>query len=403
MRLLALLGVALALVTSCTAPQEEIRSSPLSPDSGLEPKIPAPKISGWLYTDGTTILDGSGQPVRLHGIQVGSLGRGAGAPGSEGVALTGCPGWKPPSEGAYGQIAGWGFNAVRLAVSWANLEPAAPTPGSDGSLGRHYDERYIRAVDQAVDRFTERGIAVVLELAQFQWSPAYKDPVVKRGSPCQGVGMPLWLYPDPEALPQTEARKAFFADLGSVQDGFLDAWRFFAGRYSSNPHVVAFDMFNEPYTRGQFPPSALQLDRLYERIGGAIRSVNPRALLIFQDDSVRAGEVTALSGPPPFEGVVYSLHLYTENWDPLGLAKLERYLARAREWGVPLYIGEFDAFGYAGPHGASENWSGDLAEMLRYCRENGISWSLFTYAPRWFLGEDGLPKPGLLEALAAEG
>lgn len=396
-------GAALALLTSCTAPQEEVARPPLiPPGSGPEQTIPAPKITGWLHTDGGRILDESGSPVRLQGIQVGSLARGAGAPGSEGVALTGCPGWKPPAEDAYADIAGWGFNSVRLAVSWANLEPTAPTPRTDGSPGRHYDERYIEAVDRAVDGFTEQGVAVVLELAQFQWSPAYRDPAVRKGSSCQGVGMPVWLYPDPEALPQTEARKAFFADRESVQDGFLDAWRFFAGRYASRQLVVAFDMFNEPYSRGEFPPSALQLDRLYERIGQAIRSVNQRALLIFQDDSVRAGEVTALSGPPPFEGAVYSVHLYTANWRPLGLAKMQRYLDRARGWGVPLYIGEFDAFGYGGPHGASAGWRSDLAEMMRYCQENGISWNLFTYAPRWFLGPDGQPKPGLLEGLAVE-
>src|SRR5919198_1165990 len=241
----------------------------------------APRIRGPLHTDGTSILDPRDRPVRFMGIQVGGMARGDGRPATVEHGPNACRGWEPPDETEYRNIRAWGFNMVRVAFSWANLEPEQPTAGKPGPLAHRYNTSYVKGLDVVVGRFTGDGIAVVIEMGQSHWSPAFRDVSTQKGIKCRGVGMPSWLYPDAAHQTITQAKLDFFADRNGVQQGFLDAWRFIAHRYASNPMVVGFDMMNEPYTDGEFPPSELHLDSLYRRIGTSIRSVNPHALLVF--------------------------------------------------------------------------------------------------------------------------
>lgn len=359
----------------------------------------APTIAGWLHTDGTRIVDSAGRTVRLQGIDIASMARGIGEPGDRGLALTGCRGWDAPTPALLDDIRGWGFNSARLAITWSNLEPTAPTPGVGGP--RHtYNRAYLSAVDGIIAGLRTRGVAVVLEMAQAQWSPAFTNVPTIHGPKCAGVGMPRWLYPDPTSTTQTQARLDFFADTDYVQRGYVDVWSMIAAHFADDPTVVALDMFNEPYTRGEFEPSQAHLGTLYRRIGAAIRAVNRDALLMFQDTNYNDQGTFALSRPPPFAGVVYSFHLYVPSWVPAGLPRVRAYAERAARWNVPLYIGEFDAFGYSSPYTVGPAWHADLDRMLAYCRDRSISWNLFTASSGWFLQPgSSYPKPGLLEAI----
>ena len=91
------------------------------------------------------------------------------------MSATGCDGWVAPSQADADSMADAGFNSVRLAFSWANLEPKPTPPAADGSLRHVYDQRYLAALDDAVHAFTSRGMAVTLDLHQVRWSPAFKD------------------------------------------------------------------------------------------------------------------------------------------------------------------------------------------------------------------------------------
>jgi hypothetical protein len=79
---------------------------------------------------------------------------------------------------------------------------------------------------------------------------------------------------------------------------------------------------------------------------------------------------------------VYEVHVYTSDWanaQPL----LQAYLNNARAWGVPLYMGEFNAF-YAGDNGVratvDPNWQVDTQNLLAFCKRNGVSWSFWSYS-----------------------
>jgi len=361
--------------------------------------IGAPRIQGPLHTDGTRIVDATGATVRFIGVDIGGLGKGDGLPGDQGTAVTGCPGWQAPPASAYADVPAWGFNAVRVSLSWANLQPDAPTMSNGKVVDPKWNTAYLQAVDHVVDGFTSKGMAVILHMSQSHWSPAFGNVQTNKGAiRCAGVGMPSWLYTG--VSNEYQARRSFFADEDHQQELYADAWRFVAARYASNKQVVAADMMNEPYTKHAMTLSELNLNRLYQTVGTAIRSVDPTILLAFQDSQYTPGGSFALTEPPALPNVIYTFHYYVDQWAPSGQAQIQTYLDRARQWNVPLWIGEFDAFSYASPRPSDPSWQSDLTQMMRYTKEADISWTEFTYADRWMLQEGtNAPKPDLLETL----
>ena len=392
----ALLSVLAACLVAATAVSCTHTTHPL-PNPVVD--IGAPKIRGPLHTEGTKILDASGAAVRFIGVDIGGLGKGDGLPGDQGKAATGCPGWQVPPASAYTNVPAWGFNTVRVSLSWANLQPDAPTMSGDKVVDPKWNTAYLQALDQVVDGFTSKGMAVILHMSQSHWSPAFGNLQTNKGTiRCAGVGMPDWLYTGVSS--EYAARRSFFADDGHQQELYADAWRFVAGRYASNRQVVAADMMNEPYTKHMLTLSELNLDALYQKLGAAIRSVDPTILLAFQDSQYTPGGSFALSSPPPFPDVVYTFHYYVDQWAPTGQAQIQAYAERALQWNVPLWIGEFDAFGYASPRPSDPQWQRDLTQLMEYTKRTAISWTEFTYADRWMLQQGTQePKPDLLETL----
>lgn len=361
----------------------------------------APRIIGWLHTHGHQIVQGDGRPVRLMGINVGSLAQGDGPPRTS--PETGCPAWTLPPSSEYDNIARWGFNSVRVPISWANLEPSPPKENASGAILHEYNTRYLNAIGTVVAQFGSLGIAVVLDMTQAAWSPAFVNIRGQFGVHCQGVGMPAWLYPDASTSGPAEAERSFFLNEGNVQAGFVAAWREVARRFANNRTVVGFDLLNEPYGHGVISPATMNLGALYDRVGRAIRAVDPHVLLIFQDSNYNLAGDYALTGPPSLHNVVYSMHFYETNWVPDGRTRMLAYERRADAWGVPLYVGEFDEFGYGSPQPVDPRWRQDLIDMLTFCRVHDISWNIFSYARRFFLepGTDQ-PKSGVLQVLQTD-
>jgi hypothetical protein len=369
-----------------------IRAEAVSPP----PRVHA--VIGWLHTDGTSILDRNGHRVRFAGVDVSGMGHGWGSTTPD-AGHDGCASWRPPPSSEYRNIKAWGFNAVRVSLSWANLEPSAP-PGGLASNRHRYNLAYVRALDRVVHGFTRRGLAVILQMAQSHWSPAIRVQGPHHLK-C-GVGMPGWLHPggSPGNDPMDSAKRAFFSNRGGVQRAYAAAWRFMARRYSRNRLVVGADMMNEPFALGALRVSRLHLRALYERVGAAILRANPHLLLIFQDSQYLGPGTLALHAPPSLPNVVYSFHLYRSNWNPDGRNLTSVFLDRARSWGVPLWISEFDAFGHASPQGGPADWAAQLRRMMAFCRRNDVGWSEFAYARRWmFLPGTVRPKPGLISIL----
>jgi hypothetical protein len=356
----------------------------------------AVRIEGWLHTSCTRLVDARGTAVRLLSINVGGMGPGTGAPTQHGPGHR--SGWRIPDKVEYENIAAWGFNSVRLTISWSNLEPAPPVKRAGGTLIHHFNMPYVRALDGIVGEFRARGIAVILTMTQAYWSPAFKDIKTYFGHMPEGIGMPAWLYPDAARISVPKAEIEFFANERGMQDEFADAWRFVAKHYAHTPTVVGLDVLNEPVTHQSFHLQLLRLNELYARIGAAIRAVNPNALLIFQDNNDVSGHFS-LTGPPPFPNVVYCYHMYAYD-QATGDRITGDYLARARQWGVPLWNGEFPAFGASSPRPIDGHWKQDLTRYFDVARRENIGWDVFGYSSNWFLIEGtDRAKPELLSVV----
>jgi hypothetical protein len=349
----------------------------------------AVRIHGPIHTNGTAIVDVTGRTVRFNGVGVRDFVE-VGAPGSGCVTA-------PPQDEAK-NIADWGFNAVRIPLAWANLEPAAPTQAADGSLVHTWDATYLAYLDGFIHDLTSRGVAVVLTIHNKFGSN------VEKGR-CNLSSVPDWMYPGgrPDGA---QARCDFLQGVTasgapeSIWDGYAAVWSMLVTRYANDPQVVAVDMVNEPYPAEPCSAADLKLADLYGVVGTAVRGANPAMALVFEDGPPRLAVTGTfeLTDPPPFPNVIYSYHLYQPNWIPVGKSVNDTYWERAQGWGVPLLVGEFNAFGYAAPGGDYDPaWARDTLQALQYFRQTGISWMAWAYSGGNHLVEkDGTPRADII-------
>ncbi len=362
-------------------------TTPVPTPNLIGPK--AVRIQGPIHTRGTAILDVTGRTVRFDGVGVRDFV-------TVGASASDCVKAPPKSEAT--NIADWGFNSVRIPLAWANLEPNAPTTGPDGTLQHAWDATYLGYLDGFVQQVTSRGLAVMFTIHT-------KFPSNTDKGLCNLTSMPSWLYPGGMG-DTSQAKCDFLAGVSrpgapeDIWDGLQAVWSMLAGRYASNPQVVGADLVNEPYPGGPCGPGDTKLADLYQKLGAAIRQANPDIALIFEDAPPRlvlAGHYE-LTKPPAFADVIYSYHLYQQNWDPVGKSVDDAFLARARAWKVPLLVGEFNAFGDAAPAGAvDKNWQADSEAALAYWKQNGISWMAWAYSGgNHLINKNGSPRADLI-------
>lgn len=373
--------------------EEQISPSPIPTYSTTVP------IMGRLRVDGTIIRDESGKAVSLEGVNYHELSTDYVTPG-------GCDG-KVPYRLRAEDVKKWGFNVVRLTINWDSLEPNPPT-WENGEVVHHWNAQYIELIDSLVSELTTRDIGVILDMHQYLWSSKFQDIESEEGDHCGGGGIPAWLYENSTISDFQDARCQFFAGISpegapiDPQEGFLEAWKFLAGRYVSYTKVIAADMINEPWAAFEkCTPEELRLNEFYEKVGKTIREVSPDIILIFEDSQDFDNGEFALSGPLSFSNTMYSFHLYTRRWQPDGSKRLNRYLTRAREWNVPLFVGEFNAFDYGNDENVPLSWKSDLQSLLAFFKQNDIHWTYWSYSGDSSLIRyaDKKPKEELLDLL----
>ena len=135
-----------------------------------------------------------------------------------------------------------GFNAVRLGVIWKALEPA---PGV-------YDDAYLGHIADTVQTLARHGIYSLLDFHQDLLNEKFGGEgfpdwaVVDDGLPAQPLtGFPLSYGTSPGL---NAAMESFYSDAKGVQDRFAAAWRHVAERFASDPAVLGYDLFNEPWS-----------------------------------------------------------------------------------------------------------------------------------------------------------
>jgi hypothetical protein len=356
----------------------------------------APIISGWLHTEpgSTNVYNGNGSVIPLLGVDVDGLDFGTGSPASSPDSCG--KGWGITAS-SYANVTSWGFNSVRIPISWENMEPTAPALLSNGTWVHHWNTAYIDELDSVVKQFGSTHVAVIFDFAQVDLSAAFQQaPEQTQGGECEGWGNPIWLYPGITS-PSTSAEIAtamcsFLNDKSLVGTGapapieaMEAAEQMLASRYASNPTVIGIDMFNEPWFNsscGSLTADGDLLTSFYTKMGEVIEAVNPHLLVAFEEPPpglVKSSPI--MTSAPAVPNALYEFHIYTSDWST-AQPYVKGFLGNARAWGVPVWMGEFDAF-EAGSTGSNStldpNWQADTQSLLAYCNANGINWAYFSY------------------------
>jgi hypothetical protein len=263
----------------------------------------------------------------------------------------------------------WGANLVR----WQLVRHA--TPGTRPPL-ETYDawlETELRKLDAALPWCARYGLYVVVDL---------HSPPGGRAIAGGYVAANDGLFADPRA-----------------QAKLVEVWERIARRYRGVPTIWGFDLVNEPVEE-YVAEGCADWPGLAERVGRAIRAVDPGRTLIVEpaDWGGPSGFVDWV--PLSLDRVVYSVHMYEphrfthqgvygedppvpypgeiqgERWDR---ARLERALQPVRQfqqtYGMHIYAGEFSAIRWA-PEGSAHRY---LRDVIGIFESWGWDWSYHAF------------------------
>jgi endoglycosylceramidase len=305
-------------------------------------------------------------------------------------------------------LASWGYNAVRLTIFWEAVEP------SQGE----FDQGYLRHVEEMVDEASKRGIYLLLDMHQDQYSRYLK-----------GDGAPAWALPksvDPGFNSGIAGRFWFTAYFFSgdvrrsfsnffmsdhLKDHYCSSWKEVVKRVSDNPFILGYDIMNEPFggsisnDHGQF--ENVFLKPFYLKAVTSIRQVDPYAVCFVEPCIIDLFE--SKLEPLNVSGLVYAPHLYRSfsmrAWlDPeyngssfQALLDLQR--AKADELSMPLFIGEFGVPFTSRPVGSRDHEVNDAMNALEksfvdnaywdFSVENGSIWNDEDYS---LIDNQGRPR-----------
>ncbi len=290
-----------------------------------------------IFLDKEGFCDSKGRLVYLRGVNLGSSAK--------------LPPFLPFDDPKWWDVlALWGYNMVRLTIFWEAIEPQ---PGV-------YDQRYLDRIEEMVNEASKRGIYVLLDMHQDQYSRCLK-----------GDGAPYWALPktvDPHdnsgiAGPfwfsayfiSSDVRTSFsnFFTSDDLKRHYYNSWKEVARRVNGSPNVLGYDIMNEPFggdipnDQGQFENGFLR--PFYCEAISAIREVDPDAVGFVEPSIIDLYR----SRLCPFESdrLIYAPHIYRSlSWRALlspdnngtsfkALVDLQR--KKAENLGMPLFIGEF--------------------------------------------------------------
>ncbi len=306
-------------------------------------------------------------------------------------------------------LSAWGYNMVRLTIFWEAVEPE---PGV-------YDQEYLDKIEKMVDEASKRGIYVLLDMHQDQYSRHLK-----------GDGAPYWALPqsvDPKEnsgiagrywfsayFVSSDVRLSFanFFQSDDLKEHYCKSWREVAKRVGHNPFVLGYDIMNEPFggeisnEDGEFENDFLK--PFYQESISSIREVDPDAIG-FVEPAIVDLYASKLSPLDDDDGLVYAAHLYRSlSWrawlDPINkivsfdsLLDLQR--EKADELDMPLFIGEFGIPWTTNPLLGRDRQVNDVMKALEekfisnaywdFSVENGSVWNEEDYS---LLDDEGQPR-----------
>lgn len=343
---------------------------------GVAPPRPTatlPALEALRATRGTApaIVDAAGRQVLLRAVNLNALGDYfQGNPAHPQVL--------PLDEADFGRMAHYGFNAVRLVLSWSALEPS---PGV-------IDPAYVARIRAAVAAARAQGLYTVLDMHQDAWGKSIASPP---GTTCPAGrepaigwdGAPPWAtFIDGRSTCRVEGSRelsaavarafaSFYADRDGIQQHLIAAWAALAREFAAEAAVAGYDLFNEPHYGERFLGSGAQLVPFYRAVIDAIRAAeragNGFPHIVFFEPAITWPLVADSIPPADLSGdanLVFSPHNYAESITALNTLSIEDGFARALEdaavFRTTFWVGEYGWF---------SDPPTNKARLLRYARE----------------------------------
>ena len=142
-----------------------------------------------------------------------------------------------------------GFDIIRLAITWQNLEPQM----------EHYNEGYLQSIDKIFALAEKYGVYILLDMHQDIYS-GNDGQSVGDGAPSWAVitdgakpRMPIFVWADGYFMGKWVHRSFdnFWNNTPvcgkGLQDRYCELWQMLAKRYGDSPALFGFDLMNEPF------------------------------------------------------------------------------------------------------------------------------------------------------------
>jgi endoglycosylceramidase len=263
-----------------------------------------------LRRDGRWLVDAEGRAVIVHGFNL-VWKRAPYVPPDTAAGFT---------EADADWLARYGFNGVRLGTLWAGI-----TPDRAGVGDPTYRDRWQRVMDLLADR----DIWMQLDAHQDQWHETYggegvPDWAVRRPAPyalLPPVPAPFPLgYWTPEV---STVFDEFWADRHGLRDGWAAAWRVAAGWWRDQPHLMGYDLINEPWSGLEWPSCLVsgcrptyttELQPAMEQATAAIREVDRDNVVWWEPQQFAGGQlVETWYTSPGDDQLGFSWHSYCQD------------------------------------------------------------------------------------------
>jgi len=377
-------------------------------DSGDDDATPPPNVKtlSWLKVEDGGLVDEYGRQWLMRGINARVAGLFDGS-GEWAIAPAVYAEWDAWA------MANFGFNLFRLPINWSALEP----------IEGEFSESYLALLDQVVAWARDAGVYVLIDFHQDKYSKYIGDD-----------GAPKWaIYPP---LPDGAGKDAdksdyslqimlavanFFNNHEQIRDRFMPAWRLVVSRYVDAPHVVGFEVMNEPITV-YLLQGRRKLYEFYEQCAAALREVDERHAIWLEPDVYRNKFLWAPLRDTPFpdDNVVYEPHMYpnfngmafqtVEEWVSALTGTFDHLIAETVSWGAAPVIGEWGTHPYDDFAPALFEAIQDLADKRKiglafwlWKEKSSGNWGLFDYdsgteswTERTGPGMDALLRPGVM-------
>jgi len=215
------------------------------------------------------------------------------------------------------QLAGWGFNVVRLGVLWQAVAPSGPEPSS-------FNYSYLAEVKLTIETLAARGIYTIVDMHQdvlgdrfcgeglpswtvaralaiaankgFNVSDGHRFPAPQKWDmgidPATGLPSAAKCAEHPFAnyYSTDEAAAALKALFSSpeLSAAFAAHWGAVAAALGGSSAVFGYELLNEPFNASPFASDAKELLPLYQALTAAIRVHDNASIVLYEPHVLRS-------------------------------------------------------------------------------------------------------------------